>query len=319
MREISIRLAVCAAIVSLALGAQPAAALDQLRLGKAVPNSFAFGAADVGVAAGIFAKEGIDLDITGFGGDAKLQQGMAAGSIDMGSAPARRWDFMPRARRRSPSRRCSGRRPIWRSGPRRLADQERRGTEGQAHRRHDGRLAHRLARPRAVAPAGLGKRRHEDPGARLDRGADRRPDHRRARRTVQEAANGYELEEQGKTRNLLLFGDLVKNFYTHVIFATDDMVAKRPELLRRFLRGWFETIAYMRANRDFTIASEGKTLGVRESVAAKVYDTQMASFSADGAWIRHAIDAIRRSLEGSSEFSMRCQTRRRSIMISSCR
>src|SRR6202051_506467 len=102
--------------------------------------------------------------------------------------------------------------------------------------------------------------------------------------SVQEAANGYELEEAGRTRNLILFGSIAKDFYTHVIFASDDMIARRPDLLRRFLRGWFKTIAFMRANKDFTVASEARTLNVRPSVVARIYDAQMPSFSADGAW-----------------------------------
>jgi ABC-type nitrate/sulfonate/bicarbonate transport system substrate-binding protein len=115
--------------------------------------------------------------------------------------------------------------------------------------------------------------------------------------TVQEAANGYELEEAGKTRNLLLFGSIVKDFYTHVIFATDDMVASRPDVLRRFLRGWFKTIAFMKANKDFTVRSEAKTLDIRPGVVAKIYDAQMPSFSVDGAWDPAAIDVIRHSLK----------------------
>src|SRR5438046_1580353 len=45
---------------------------------------------------------------------------------------------------------------------------------------------------------------------------------------VIEAATGYELEEAGKAKNFMLFGDIAKDFYTHVIFATDDLIEKRP-------------------------------------------------------------------------------------------
>ena len=62
----------------------PALALDTVRLGKAVPNAFPFGAAEVGIEAGIFAQEGLDLAISSFRGDAQLQQGLAAGSLDIG-------------------------------------------------------------------------------------------------------------------------------------------------------------------------------------------------------------------------------------------
>src|SRR4051812_45101029 len=59
-------------------------ALDKVRLGKAVPNSFAFGATEVGMEAKIFEKEGIEIEVTSFRGDAQLQQAMAAGSLEVG-------------------------------------------------------------------------------------------------------------------------------------------------------------------------------------------------------------------------------------------
>src|SRR5271163_1303674 len=52
--------------------ANPALALDTVRLGKAVPNSFAFGAAEVGIEAKIFASEGIELTVSSFRGDAQM-------------------------------------------------------------------------------------------------------------------------------------------------------------------------------------------------------------------------------------------------------
>jgi NitT/TauT family transport system substrate-binding protein len=114
---------------------------------------------------------------------------------------------------------------------------------------------------------------------------------------VIEAATGYELEEAGKAKNFILFGDIAKDFYTHVIFATDDMIDKRPDLLRRFLRGWFKTIAFMRANKDFVVVSEARTIDVKPSIAAKIYDAQIGGFSPDGAWSPVAIDVIRHSLK----------------------
>src|SRR5262249_13605657 len=61
-----------------------ALALEKVRLGKAVPNSFAFGATEVGIEAKIFASEGIEVEVTSFRGDAQLQQALAAGSLDVG-------------------------------------------------------------------------------------------------------------------------------------------------------------------------------------------------------------------------------------------
>src|SRR6266853_6980842 len=70
-----------------ALALWPAGAafgLDKIRLGKAVPNSFAFGATEVGIEAKIFEQEGLEIEVTSFRGDAQLQQALAAGSIDVG-------------------------------------------------------------------------------------------------------------------------------------------------------------------------------------------------------------------------------------------
>ncbi|HSV24272.1 MAG TPA: ABC transporter substrate-binding protein, partial [Xanthobacteraceae bacterium] len=64
--------------------ATPSLALDTIRLGKAVPNSFAFGATEVGIDAKIFENEGLDVAVSSFRGDAQLQQALAAGSVDVG-------------------------------------------------------------------------------------------------------------------------------------------------------------------------------------------------------------------------------------------
>jgi NitT/TauT family transport system substrate-binding protein len=61
-----------------------ARALDKIALGKAVPNSFAFGATEVGIEAKIFEREGLRLEVVSFRGDAQLQQALAAGSTDVG-------------------------------------------------------------------------------------------------------------------------------------------------------------------------------------------------------------------------------------------
>src|SRR5262249_23522150 len=60
-----------------------------LRVGKAAREAFSFVPVDVGLQIGIFKKHGLDLEISSFGGDARIQQAMAADSIDfaLGSGP----------------------------------------------------------------------------------------------------------------------------------------------------------------------------------------------------------------------------------------
>src|SRR5579863_1116361 len=82
--------AALAASAALVCHALPAAAADQVRAAKASNVAWSFIELDLGVEQGIFAKEGIDLEISALGGDAKLQQALAAGSIDfaLGSGPS---------------------------------------------------------------------------------------------------------------------------------------------------------------------------------------------------------------------------------------
>ena len=83
---------ICAALLlTLAVGAaSAAAAADKVRVGKSVSQPFAFAPVEIGTAEGIWAKHDLDVEFVIFAGDAKLQQGMVANSIDfgLGSGPA---------------------------------------------------------------------------------------------------------------------------------------------------------------------------------------------------------------------------------------
>jgi ABC-type amino acid transport substrate-binding protein len=75
-------LVMAAAHLSIATG--DAGAQETLRVGRAIANSWSFVPLDVGMAAGIFARHGLAIESVSFTGSARLQQGMAARSIDIG-------------------------------------------------------------------------------------------------------------------------------------------------------------------------------------------------------------------------------------------
>jgi ABC-type nitrate/sulfonate/bicarbonate transport system substrate-binding protein len=76
---------VCAAAILLV---SPAVA-ETLRIGKAGREAFSFVPADIGQRTGLFKQHGVDLQISSYGGDARIQQAMAADGIDiaLGSGP----------------------------------------------------------------------------------------------------------------------------------------------------------------------------------------------------------------------------------------
>ncbi|HEY7298453.1 MAG TPA: ABC transporter substrate-binding protein [Xanthobacteraceae bacterium] len=293
------RLVLAAALVALpALAGGPTKALDTVRLGKAVPNSFAFSTADIGVDAKIWQQEGIDLDISAFRGDAQMQQALAAGSLDVavGSGPGLgfRAKGVPAigvaAMYGPPSNLALS--VLARSSIRSIADLKGARIGVTTAGSLTDWLTRRLAQQQGWGPEGIKILALGAVPARL--GAMERNE---LDGMVIESATAYELEEQGKGRTILLFGNIEKHFYTHVIYATDELTGKRPELLRRFLRGWFKTVAFMKANKAAAVKSAARVVQVRESIVSKVYDTQIGDFSVDGAWDPQAIDVIRNSLK----------------------
>ena len=293
------RLAGLIAGVVLAVAASSGAlAADKVMLGKAVPNSFAFGIAEVGIQAKIYEQEGIDLEVASFRGDAQLQQALATGAVDVGfgSGPAmgfhaknvpaiavaalygRPQNLALTVPMKSPIHTAAdlkGKRiGVTTLGS--LTDWLVRETSRQQGWGSDGIQ---------VMPLGSMQARV----AAMDRGE--------LDGLIIEAASGYQLEDQNKAKPVLFFGDIVKDFYTHVIFATEAMIKNKPDVLRRYLQGTFKTIAFMKTHKDFTVKSEAKTIGVSEAVAAKVYGVQLSAFSTDGSFDPKAIEVIRRSLK----------------------
>jgi len=300
MRRISRRHVVGSALAAplVMLSRRAALAADTIRFAKSVPNSFAFSTADIGTDARIWTQENIELAISAFRGDAQMQQALTAGAVDIGVGSGPGLGFrakgvpaigvaamygpptnlaltvlasspiktVPDLKGKRIGVTTLGSLTDWLT--RKLSQQQGWGPDGIQ------------VLPLGAVPARL---------AAMERGE--------LDGMVIEAATGYELEEQGKGRNIMLFGDIEKHFYTHVIVATDEMIEKRPEVLRRFLRGWFKTIAFMHANKDLVVKTGARVVQVRESIVSRVYDAQIGSFSSDGAWDPVAIDVIRNSLK----------------------
>ncbi len=228
-----------AALIAMPGGA--ALALDKVRLGKAVPNSFAFGTTEVGIEAKIFEKEGLEIEVTAFRGDAQLQQGLTAGSLEVGLGSGPGLGFRAKGALVDRGRRHVRARPRnlalvlpFDSPVKTVADLKGKRIGVTTAGSLTDWLVRELSRQQGWGSDGIKILALGQMQARL--AAIQRGE---LDGMVIEAATGYELEEAGKTRNFMLFGDIAKDFYTHVIFSTDDVVDNRPELLRRFLRGWF--------------------------------------------------------------------------------
>jgi ABC-type nitrate/sulfonate/bicarbonate transport system substrate-binding protein len=108
-------------------------------------------------------------------------------------------------------------------------------------------------------------------------------------------AAGLKLVQLGEGRILLRFRDLVPDFIVHVIFATDKIIAGRPDKLRAFLRGWLDTIAFMRGNKAETVRIAREVMGTDQVTTAQIYDELMPMFSGTGRFDPKALAALGRS------------------------
>ena len=106
---------------------------------------------------------------------------------------------------------------------------------------------------------------------------------------------GYKLEEAKEWRVITTATPFVDHFITHVIFARDELIEKHPETVRAFLEGWFETIAFMKANKAKAVEISAKVIDVSPVVAARAYDEQMPYFSTDGTFDPQAVASLKKS------------------------
>jgi ABC-type nitrate/sulfonate/bicarbonate transport system substrate-binding protein len=100
---------------------------------------------------------------------------------------------------------------------------------------------------------------------------------------------------RGDGRILMRFGDVAQHFIMHVIFATDIAIAQKPAALTAFLQGWFETIAFMRANKAKSVAIAMTVMGTDEATTSGIYDELMPMFTNDGHFDPAALKVLSRS------------------------
>ena len=112
--------------------------------------------------------------------------------------------------------------------------------------------------------------------------------------SIMDIGNAFDLEKKGEGRILVRFTDM-KDFHIHVIFATNKIIADKPEAVRGFLAGWFETIRYMRKNKADTVKIAMEVTAKDEDITSRSYDELMAMFSDTGRFDAKALDLLAKS------------------------
>jgi NitT/TauT family transport system substrate-binding protein len=280
----------------LAAIALPASADEALKVGKSVPQAFGFTPLNVGIEKGIFKKNGVDVEAVDFGGAPRLAQGLISNAVDMGlgSGP----DMANEVKGATiKAVGASAGAPMeltitvgTKSNINSIADLKGRGISVSQTGSLTGWLVSTLSAQQGWGRDGIKlviiNPMSEVLAQLISNGVDG---------ITVDLSTALKLQADNHGKLLVKFGDTIKDFHLYVIFATDDVIAKRPQAVRDFLKGWYETIAWMKANKTEAVAIAAKVQNVDPAIVSGTYDLMMPVFSTDGKFNDKALATLARS------------------------
>ena len=278
------------------LAAAPSHANDKIRAGKAINVIWAMVPVDIGVQKGLFAKYGVDVEITTMSGDAKLQQGLIADSLDIGLAGG---TSLAVAVKGSP---VLGIAAIA-GAPRNFAATVAADSSIETVADLKGKLfsvassgsfpewlIKRLSIAQGWGPNGI---RTTALGG-FEASASAMETHQ-VDGFMGATEAGLMLEEKHVGRIVTTMESYVPHLHNHVLLARKDLIAQHPDTVERFLKGFFAAVAFMKANRDETIKISSQVMHMSNDVISKTYDDEIAMMSDDGAFDPQAIEVLKES------------------------
>jgi NitT/TauT family transport system substrate-binding protein len=294
----SCRLGRAAWLASLIFGMLPCVsqAADVIHVGNSASTSFTFTVVDVGIAKGFFTKHGLTVDATALGGDAKVQQALAAGSIDfgLGSGPA-----MAFAAKGAPVIAVAA----FAGAPRSIAVVVAADSPIKSSEDLKGKLlaistpgsltewlTKRLSTHEGWGPDGVKTVAVGSGSAMVAALRSNQVDGFMGSTDL-----GLALEADHAGRILVGMERFAPDFIDHVVFARKDFVRDHPEDVRHFLAGFFEAVHFMINNRKETLEITGKLLHEEPERVAKIYDLEISMLLPDGRFNPKAVDVLKDS------------------------
>ena len=278
-----------------ALGAPAARAAETLRVGKAVLEQYGYIPLDVGMSAGIFAQQGLAIEASNFTGGGKLAQAVASGAIDIALSAGPDMAFTAKGA------------PMLAVGtithsPAFMAvlvgnQFKGRGIDDLKGKRIGvstvGSLTYWLVdelnrvegwtgSDRAVAAA-IGAA-PTTVYASLKTGE--------VDASIGSPQIGYQLEAAGIGRMLAPISAYVKEIELFVTMASTALIKDNPGAVRRFLKAWYDTIAFMATHKAESSAAAMRVTGYSREVADRSWDDLMPQFSTDGKFDKAAMDKL---------------------------
>lgn len=288
---------IISALLAILLLTGRAHALDELVVGRSVATAITFTPLEIGEHAGIWKQNGLNLKVISFSGDAQLQQALIAGTVQIGLGSGPALAFVAKG---VPVKAIGafGGRPynicLVIGTPSGI-----KSIEGLKGKRVGvtslGSLTHWLVLETsrrygwkgadALVPVPLGSTRAQL--AALSRG--------QISAHVTTVEQGFTHEMNGSGRIVLNYGEMLNEFITHVFFARNDLIASKPDEVRRFVLGWRQTIDYMKGHKDESVQLAAQVLNLKPEIVAKSYPYVMATLSTDSSFDGRALAVLSRS------------------------
>jgi len=281
----------------LAAGAlAPAQAADKLHVGKAINVLWVYTILDIGVEEGIFAKYGLDVEISVLPGDAKFQQALISQSIDIGLASG---TSMALAVKGSPAIAVAA----YAGAPRNFSVNVAADSAIKTVADLKGKL---LATATAGSlPEWLIKRLSLKQGWGVNgiRTTATGGFEASLAATLTHQVDGFMgateaglmLEEQKRGRIITNMEQYAPRFITQVVSTRQDFVRDHPDLVERFLKGLFGTVAYAKTHKEKVTAIATRVLHQSPTVMDRTYDSELPMLSTDGTFDNEAIEVLKDS------------------------
>jgi NitT/TauT family transport system substrate-binding protein len=274
-----------------------ARAAEKLRVGKSIGAAFTYVPLDVGVSQGIFQNEGLDIEIYNFGGAARQTQAMTAGSVDIGLGSSTAMALIVKGAPMlavgviansvanigilvpadSPIRTLADLKgkKIGITTPGSLTDWMLRELNRSQGWGSDGAQAVAIGSSRAGNIAALKT-------ASIDA-------------LIDDYSTIFDQRSAKDLRLLAKASTFSRDFVREVIFATNTTINDRPDVMRRFVKGWLESVAFMKSHRAETSIIGGKVQSISPEDYGKMYDAAISMFSDNGRFDPAKLEVLRTS------------------------
>ncbi len=268
-------------------GLMPAASSEEmtLRVGKSVGPAFAQVPIDVGIQYGLFKEQGLDIELTSFGGGGNLSQAMIADSVDIGITATPELALIPKG---APFKAIA----LLGIAPYDLIivvgnDSVIKAVDDLKDRKIAVTGLHSLT---AWLTMDLSRIKGWGVNGIKLVGANSQTGHVAMMRTgdidgaVSDISLGYDFEEKKQGRILLNFGSFVPSLATGVVTATSHIMRENPKAVRAFLKGWTNTISFIYAHEDKAIPVFARIMNRSAAVATQSLNAVLPTnyFSRDG-------------------------------------